>query len=170
MSNEPKNSRRDEDAEIEREIRRGRKFSLEEAIAELAGPGGMKGASPVTGLEQAAAEIENWLKSHLVDPGGALTIVLHRAVKGSEPLLKGFHSPLVVLADFCRRVLSADSLLAELVRHADVEWGRIMCERPMFERAGRPADPGDPYTMDSVRRQLAGIVRELETSCGETRL
>jgi len=33
--------------ELEREIRQGRKFSLEEAIGRLAGPGAMKGESPI---------------------------------------------------------------------------------------------------------------------------
>jgi hypothetical protein len=35
------------DAELEREIRKGRKFTLEEAIGRRAGPGAMKGVSPV---------------------------------------------------------------------------------------------------------------------------
>jgi hypothetical protein len=40
------------DAELEREIRQERKFTLAEAIGRLAGPGAMKGESPVTRLQQ----------------------------------------------------------------------------------------------------------------------
>ena len=161
MSDDQQTQRRDEDAALQREIRRERKFSLEEAIAELAGGGGMKGASPVTGLEQAAVEIENWLKANLPDPGGALRSILHRSVKGSELLLKNFSQPLVVLADCCRRALASDYLLEELVRNCDIEWARTMDERPMFERPGTPADPADPYTIESVRSQLSTILRDL---------
>ena len=44
------------DAELEREIREGRKFTLEEAIGRLAGPGAMKGESPVARMQQAEVE------------------------------------------------------------------------------------------------------------------
>src|SRR3954447_16406603 len=90
------------DAELEREIRKERKFTLEEAIGRLAGPGAMKGESPVTRMQQAEVEIGSWLRSHLADAGGALPVVLHRQVKGSELLLNNFDQPLVVLAGYCR--------------------------------------------------------------------
>jgi hypothetical protein len=49
------------DAELEREIRKERKFTLAEAIGRLAGPGAMKGESPVARMQQAEIEIEYWL-------------------------------------------------------------------------------------------------------------
>src|SRR5262249_4815967 len=88
------------DAELEREIREGRKFTLAEAIGRLAGPGAMKGESPVTRMQQAEIEIEFWLESHLADAGGALRVVLHRQVKGSELLLNNFEQTPVVLAGY----------------------------------------------------------------------
>ena len=42
------------DAELEREIRKGRKVTLAEAIGWMAGPGAMKGVSPVARQQQAA--------------------------------------------------------------------------------------------------------------------
>jgi hypothetical protein len=51
--------------------------------------------------------------------------------------------------------------LKELVREADVEWGRVQGERPYFEREGLPPDPDDPYTFESVRKTLAGIIEQL---------
>src|ERR1043165_2831657 len=100
--------RSDSDAELEREIRQNRKFTLEEAIGRLAGPGAMKGVSPVARMQQAEIEIGAWLRSHLTDAGGALEVVLHRQVKGSELLLNNFDQPLIVLADYCKRVLDSD--------------------------------------------------------------
>ena len=95
MSDDKQPKQRSEaDAELEREIREGRKFTLEEAIGRMAGPGAMKGESPITRMQQAEIEIGSWLRSHLTDAGGALEVVLHRRVKGSELLLNNFDQPL----------------------------------------------------------------------------
>jgi hypothetical protein len=151
------------DAELEREIRQGRKFTLEEAIARLAGPGILKGESPIGRLQQAEFEIESWLRTHLLDSGGALGPALNRRVKGSELLLNNFDTPLVVLASYCQHMLGSDFQLAELVRDADVEWARVMDERPYFERPGSPCHPDDPYTIESVRNSLSDLLRQLES-------
>jgi hypothetical protein len=161
MDDKQEKSRSQADAELEREIREGRKFTLEEAVARMVGPGGMKGESPITRLQQAQAEIRTWLRSHLADSGGALEVVLHRGVMGSELLLNNLDQPLVVLAAYCQRVLGSDYLLRELVRDADIEWGRVMGERPYFETEGRPHQPDDPYTFDSVRNTLSGVLKQL---------
>ena len=149
------------DVELEREILQERKFTLEEAIARLAGPGAMKGESPVARMQQAEFEIESWLRRHLTDAGGSLGAVLTRQIKGSELLLSNFDRPLLVLARHCQRVLSSGYLLHELVRAADVEWGQVMDERPYFEMGGLPAHPNDPYTIESVRKTLSGLLEQL---------
>ena len=136
MSDKQDKQRSEADAELEREIREGRKFTLEEAVARMVGPGGMKGTSPITRMQQARAEIRTWLRSHLADAGGALEVVLHRRVMESELLLNNLDQPLVVLASYCQRVFGSDFHLKELVRDADIEWGRVMGERPYFEREG----------------------------------
>jgi hypothetical protein len=164
MSDNQKAQRAEADSALEREIREGRKFTLEEAIARLIGPGGMKGESPVPRMEQASSEIQTWLRCNLTDSGGALAIVLHRHVKGSELLLANFDQPLIVLASYCRQVLDSNYLLAELVRDTDVEWGRVMGERPYFETAGTPCNADDPYTVESVRCKLTSILDQLAMS------
>ena len=166
MSDTEDKQRSDADAELEREIRKGRKFTLAEAIGRLAGPGAMKGVSPVTRRQQAAVEIETWLRQHVSAGNGELQVVLLRRVKGSELLLNNFDQPLVVLATFCQQVLDSDCLLKELVREADVEWGRVQGERPHFEREGSPPDPDDPYTFESVQKALAGLVEQLGAGDG----
>jgi len=70
----------------------------------------MKGESPITRLQQAEIEFGDWLRVHLVDAGEALKVVMHRHVKGSELLLNNFDQPLVVLAEFCRRILGSEFL------------------------------------------------------------
>jgi hypothetical protein len=149
------------DADLEREIREGRKFTLAEAIGRLAGPGMMKGVSPATRKQQAEAEIETYLDRNLNTAAGALSVVLLRQVKQSDLLLNNLDQPLVVLAACVQRVLDSDYRLAELVRQADVEWGRVYGERPHFEREGAPADEDDPYTAASVRGTLSQLLQKL---------
>src|SRR5262245_49246617 len=93
------------DADLEREIRAERKFTLSEAIGRMAGPGAMKGVSPVTLREQAAAEIQEYLGAHLEDRGGVLCGVLLRDVAESDALLADLEHPLVVLAVHVQGVL-----------------------------------------------------------------
>lgn len=159
---EQSNDTSEADAELEREIREGRKFTLEEAIARMAGPGAMKGESPVTRMQQAEIEIGSWLRSHLTDSGSALEVVLHRRVKASELLLNNFDQPLIVLASYCQKVLESEYLLKEVVRDADIEWGRVMIERPHFEREGELPHPDDCYTVESVRGALCELIEQLD--------
>ena len=158
MSSEEHNLPSDAKSDTEREIRQGRKFSAKEAMARMAGPGAMKGASPVSPVQQAETEIGSWLNDNLADPCGALRLVVHRQLKGSEPLFENVERPLSALETFCASVLESDYLLAEVVREADIEWGRLMDERPHFERKGSAPDPDDPYTLESVRKALSGAL------------
>lgn len=150
-----------ENADLEREIRRGRKFTLSEAIARLAGPGMMKGVSPISRKVQAEVEIENYLNRHLTDSAGALRTILLRRVKQSELLLNNYDQPQVVLAGYIHRALESEYLLKELVREADIEWGQINGEKPHFEKDGRSPDPDDPYTFESVRSTLTSLLEKL---------
>jgi hypothetical protein len=59
------------------------------------------------------------------------------------------------------RVLDSDYLLKELVREADIEWGRILGERRYFEKEGCPPHPDDPYTIESVRATLSRLIEKL---------
>jgi hypothetical protein len=161
MNDEPENRHSDANSDIEREIRQGRKVTAKDVMARLAGPGAMKGASPVSPVQQAENEIGNWLGNNLVDACGALRVVLHRQLKGSELLLDNLDQPLVGLAAFCQRIVDAESLLKEIVREADVEWGRSMDERPYFERGGAAPDPDDPYTLANVRQALTDALLKL---------
>jgi len=62
--------------------------------------------------------------------------------------------------------LENDGRLKEIVREADVEWGRAMDERPHFDRESAPANPDDPYTPDSVRRALGDVLNKIPMETG----
>jgi hypothetical protein len=163
MSDGQTKHRLDADANLEREIREGRKFSLEEAIARLAGPGMMKGVSPATRKQQAEAKIESYLDRHLMCPAGAMSVVLLRRVKESELLLHSLDQALTVLASCIQQILDSDHLLTEFVRECDIEWGRTYGERPIFQKEGCPPNEDDPYTAESVRIMLSELIQRLAT-------
>lgn len=154
----------DEESEIEREIRQARKFNPQEALAKMAGPGAMKGASPVSPVRQAEMEVGAWLKANVADTPGALQLLLHRNVKGSPLLLENVEQPLVALRGTCQEIVDSDFRLAEFVREADVEWARTVDERPHFERHGAKPNPDDPYTVEGVRKVLTEILTKLSGS------
>ena len=153
MSEKPKTDSADSNEEIEREIRAHRKFSLSDAIGQVSGGEFMKGGSPVTRKRQAELEVEEYLRRHLVDPGGVLRIVMLRRL-GESLLNADYDQPLAALAEYIPGVLTSEHLLAELVREADAEWGRVQDERPYFQGPGCAPHPDDPYTIDSVRLTL----------------
>lgn len=146
------------DAALQREILQGREFTLADAIGRMAGPDIMKGVSPISGRDQAAATVQDYLTSHLTDGSGNLRAALLRGVGNSELFLKEYGRPLDALAGCLRRVLESEHLLKELVREADVEWGRMYGERPYFETDGQPPDAEDPYTVESVRTTLSQLL------------
>jgi hypothetical protein len=161
MSDDRPNRPKEADAELEREIREGRKFSLAEAIGRLAGPGMMKGVSPVPRKQQAEAEIASFLDRNVNSPAGAMSVVLFRRVKESELLLNNYDQPLIALAGYAQTVLDSEYLLQELVRECDVEWGNVFGERPYFEKEGCPPHRDDPYTAESARTTLCQLVEKL---------
>jgi hypothetical protein len=148
-----------ERADLEREIRADRKFSLGDALGRMAGAGALKGESPVTRERQAELTIQDHLRRHMTDPGGVLGGVLLRHVGGY--VVRDYDHPLAVLAECIRLVLRSEDLLRDLVREADMEWGRALGERPYFEKPGRPPHPDDQYTIESVRLTLSHLIEQV---------
>ena len=104
-----------------------------------------------------------WPPSSVVAAGAGTGVATERASNWATSTTSrlSLASPLAFLAAYCRRVLDSDYLLRELVRDADVEWGRLMGERPYFEKEGAPRHPDDPYTVESVRNALSGVLEQL---------
>lgn len=143
-------------AQVEREARANRKFSLSDAIGQSGGGDLMKGGSQVTRKRQAEHELDEYLRRHLADSGGALRRVLIRHL-GESLLTRDYDQPLGALAEHVRGTLASEARLEELVRQADAEWGRVHDERPYFQAPGRPPHRDDPYTIDSVRLVLTQL-------------
>ena len=148
-------------AKLESEIRKARKFTAEEAIARLAGPGAMKGGSAISRQQQAENAVATWLAAHITEDTGSLKLVLTRQITGSAALHDDIERPLLAIATCLDQILGSDELLREVVREADVEWGRLMDERPHFERDSIPPHPDDPYTIESVRAALRAALVQL---------
>lgn len=149
------------EAELEREIRSGRDFSLAEAIGRLGG-NLLKGASPVTRKRQAELLVDLFLEQHLADAEGALRVVLERRLAESE-LASGYEQPLLALARTLEHLLGSQERLESFVHQVDAEWGRMYLERPCFQRAGQKPQPDDPYTFSSVRATLTSLLDDLRS-------
>lgn len=158
MSDDKSQSTCPSGAELQREIRSGRKFTLSEAIGRMVGSGAMKGVSPISLKKQAENEVEAFLKEHLSDTSGALRTVLLRRLASSEHLDGRYDQPLQFLADGLQHVLASEERLRDLVTDADIEWGSITGERPFFEKEGKSPHPDDPYTLQSVRTTLTELL------------
>ena len=147
---------------FEREALSGREFSLAEAIGRLGGGDLLKGASPVTRKRQVEVAIDLFLEEHLIDPEGALLIVLERRVEQSMSLTEAsYDQPFAALAEMVEGILDRADGLRDFVTEVDAKWGRMYLERPHFQRAGRPPDSDDPYTFDSVRKTLESLLEAL---------
>lgn len=167
MTEDKPKPRSSEDADIEREIRSKRDYSLAEAIGRAADDL-LKGHSPVTMKRQAELVIGHHLETHLTDSEGALSLVLARRVTASEVLLgSGYERPLDALIQVTEHILGSTERLNRFVRAVDMEWGLIYSERPFFESAGRPSHPEDPYTRESVRLTLTGLLEVLRKEASD---
>ena len=149
------------DADIQQDIRRGRPFSLADAIGQEAG-GFMKGESPVPKLVQVQGEVDQILKANLDDLEGALQQVLGRWLEDDPIRLSRYlDSPVEAVRDLLKTVLASPETLYDLVHQTDVLWGRLYDERPHFQRPGQVPHPDDEYTHASVRAALEACLQRL---------
>jgi len=156
-----KEKKKSQAPDLEAEIRRGRKFSLAEAVGRAAG-GNLKGASPVAPARQLVLQIEEILASLLPDSEGSLCRTIIARFNDNPPLLaRHFGEPTAALTEFLDDVLNTPTALDDLVRQADARWGREFDERPHFEKPGQAPHPDDPYTGESVRARLCQLRRDL---------
>lgn len=156
--NEERSDELSEDKAIEQDILSHRKFTLAEAIGRMGGDDLLKGTSPVPAKKQADYVIVHFLEKRLRDSEGALLPVLARYARESDILLKGYEQPFEALADVVESILASENRLRRFVGRVDSEWGRMYSERPYREIEGRDPHPDDPYTVESVRKQLEDLL------------
>lgn len=155
----PSKKRLENESSIEREIRQGRSFSLNEAIGREGGTW-FKGESAVPRLSQITAEITNFIDHNVSDVSGALRTTLRRRIKENQRLVAEHEDePLAALRELLSTILRTDTALFELVGQVDAEWGQMMLERPHFQEPGQAPHPEDEYTHESVRRELERLLK-----------
>lgn len=157
--------------EIELEARRalGRKALQEKTpIGRL--EGGL-GGSPVAPIEQLRLAAATLLHELLPDGDGALLQVLEQDLRQEEAALgalarqvstdkpEGLRVKLLeLLRSMAERPLATEAALVEFTRRVDARWGELFGTRPHFQRPGQAAHPDDPYTHESVRRDLEALL------------
>jgi hypothetical protein len=156
--------RKDDDPDIQQELRLSRPFSLADAIGQEAGDF-MKGASPIPPLVQAKHGAQQALKESLADSPGALQRVLEQWLADDETRLSSYlGNPVEAVKDLLESVLQSPVTFYELVRQTDVMWGKIYDSRPHFQQPGQAPHPDDEYTHDSVRESLKNCLNYLNNS------
>ncbi|MEG3639141.1 hypothetical protein [Magnetococcus sp. PR-3] len=155
----------DRDKEVEKEILSQQKFTMTGAIGRAAGPGVMKGASPVTRQQQTFSQIDAFIRKNCSDLSGSLKSVLVRRAQNNMPILeKHLDQPLSALVQIIQSILDNESTLIEFVRQVDVHWGETFQERPHFQREGQTPHPEDEYTHESVRESLRELLGKAQNA------
>lgn len=159
MSEEPEDTT---EPTFQQQLRRGQRFTLADVIGREGG-GYMKDASPVPRTKRAAVAVNRLLGDHLDDVSGCARQVLEASVIDDLATLeRHLAAPVGAILERVDRLLANEEALRGFVRRVDTEWGRMMVERPHFERPGRPPHPEDEYTWASVRRTLEVLVQRLK--------
>jgi hypothetical protein len=154
-----------EDKELERDILRGRKFTLADVIAQQGGTF-LKGESPVPKLVQAMTEIKQFIALNLDDSSGALQAILQIIVEEDLARVSGYiNTPIEALQDILEEFQENQALLHDLVQRVDVKWGEMFGERPHFQQPNQIPHPDDEYTHESVRQKLGEFLEKVRVNC-----
>jgi hypothetical protein len=154
-----------EDKELERDILRGRKFTLADVIAQQGGTF-LKGESPVPKLVQAMTEIKQFIALNLDDSSGALQAILQIIVEEDLARVSGYiNTPIEALQDILEEFQENQALLHDLVQRVDVKWGEMFGERPHFQQPNQIPHPDDEYTHESVRQKLGEFLEKVRINC-----
>ena len=142
---------------IEQEARRGRTFSLSDAVGRKSS-GFLSGGSPVPRLQQVQAELTRIIADNLEDNSGALRAVLTRHINTNDVVVGDyFDTPIDALVMIIDNLLASEVRYHDFVHEVDSEWGRLMYERPYFQSPGEEPHEDDEYTHDSVRKDLLAL-------------
>ncbi|MGD1867380.1 MAG: hypothetical protein ACFB0D_22755 [Phormidesmis sp.] len=148
------------DSELQREIRKGRKFSLAEAIGREGGSF-MKGESAVPRPVRANNAIKQFLDSQLIDTSSAFATTLFTWAKADIRVSRQLDTPLVALAQILESLLSEPTTFYEFYRQVAIAQATITGDRPHFQQPGEPPHPEADYSHKLIRTQLLELLEHI---------
>ncbi|CAN5611822.1 hypothetical protein BH23CYA1_BH23CYA1_17780 [soil metagenome] len=146
-------------ADLQREIRAERKFSLAEAISREGG-GFMKGESTIPRPLRATTEIKQFITTHL-EPAGAISTTLQTWASSDIRLSRQLDTPLVALSEIIASILAEPTTLSEFARQVAIAHSQLTGDRPQFHRPGQPPDPTAAHTHLSIRAALLSLHQQI---------
>ena len=146
-------------ADLQREIRAERKFSLAEVISREGGSF-MKGESTIPRPLRATTEIKQFITAHL-EPSGAIATTLQTWASHDIRLSRQLDTPLVALGEIIASILAEPTTLSEFARQVAIAHSQITGDRPQFHRLGQPPDPTAAYTHHSIRAALSALQQQI---------
>lgn len=150
-----------ENIELQRDILKGRKFSLADLIGKEGG-GFLKGESPVPKIIQLKTEIKLFISNNLKDLSGALQAVLNEQVNTEDEKISSHQEkPLTALKLIIEDIIDNENIYHLFVKQVDLKWGQMNGERPHFQLPGQTAHPDDEYTHESVKKQLLDFLETI---------
>ncbi|MGB3291795.1 MAG: hypothetical protein WBB01_02255 [Phormidesmis sp.] len=148
-------------ADLQREIRAERQFSLAEAIGREGGSF-MKGESTVPRPLRAATEVSQFITTHLADPTGPVSTTLYDWASSDIRLSRQLDTPLVALAQVIESILAEPTTLSEFARQVAIAHSHITGDRPYFQKPDAPPHPQASYTHASIAADLAALLDQVE--------
>lgn len=150
-------------ADLQREIRSQRRFSLAEAIGREGG-GFMKGESTVPRPLRAATEVNQFITAHLADPTGPVATTLYHWASSDIRLSRQLDTPLIALAQVTEGILTEPTTLSEFARQVAIAHSHLTGDRPYFHKLNAPPHPQASYTQDSITADLSALLQQIKAS------
>ena len=147
-------------AELTREIRSQRKFTLAEAISRESGSF-MKGESAIPRPLRAATEISQFITARASQNSPVSTTLQHWA-KEDIRVARHLDSPLIALSQIIQSILEEPITFQEFFRQIAIAQSQISGDRPYFQQPGQPPHPNAAYCHQSVKQQLLDLQHKLQ--------
>ena len=145
------------------EIRSQRKFTIAEAIGR-AGGNFMKGESAIPRPLRATAEINQFITTHLPNPGGPVSATLQSWTKEDIRVSRHLDTPLVALSLIIESLLSEPSTFQEFFRQIAIAQSQLTGDRPHFQPPNYLPHPDAAHSHESVKQQLENLLQKLNST------
>ncbi|MEM9088501.1 MAG: hypothetical protein AAGC93_07125 [Cyanobacteria bacterium P01_F01_bin.53] len=148
-------------AQLQKEIRDGRKFTLAEAIGREGGSF-MKGESAIPRPLRAKNTINQFITEHLTNPSSALSTTLQTWTNNDIRIMSQLDTPLVALSQILESTLTEPTAFCEFARQVAIAQSQLTGDRPYFQTLNGKAHPEADYTHESIQGELSQLLKTLE--------